>query len=191
MSALVKLREMRLVVYNARECDPKKCTAVRLERAGKVETVHRLRDLPSRALLLDPFAQKALSRADAERAEERGVIALDCSWKNVEQIERLRRRAEPRSLPYLVAANPTYYGHPTKLSTAEALASAAFVLGESERARDILGIFKWGHAFLELNGEALEAYSGAADSAGVVALQAEFMPSKFKAPRKQGKTVDA
>ncbi|MEA1904988.1 MAG: DUF367 family protein [Candidatus Hadarchaeota archaeon] len=172
---------MRLVVYNARECDPKKCTTVRLGRAGKIKVVYRLRGLPSGALLLDPFAPKALSRADVERAERRGIIALDCSWKNVEQIERLRGRAVPRGLPYLVAANPTHYGHPTTLSTAEALAAALFILGLPDRAREILNIFKWGHSFLELNREALEAYARAEDSQGVVRVQQEFIPEVEKA----------
>jgi len=167
---------MRLFVFNARECDPKKCTAVRLERAGKVETVYRLRDLPGGAVLLDPFAEKALSKADLEAAKKRGIIALDCSWKNVEQIGRLRKRTVPRSLPYLVAANPTHYGRPTTLSTAEALASALFILGFPKRAEELLNSFKWGHSFLELNWEALKAYSEAKDSADVVAAQREFMP---------------
>jgi pre-rRNA-processing protein TSR3 len=167
---------MRLVVYNARECDPKKCTTVRLGRAGKVEVVYRLRNLPSGAILLDPFAPKALSKADAELAEERGIIALDCSWKNIEQIERLRGRAAPRGLPYLVAANPTHYGRPTTLSTVEALAAALFILGARDRAKELLDIFKWGHTFLELNENALEAYAKASDSTEVVVIQEEFMP---------------
>lgn len=169
---------MRLVVYNARECDPKKCTTVRLGRAGKIEVVYQVRDLPGRALLLDPFAPKALSKSDSTIAENRGVIALDCSWKNVEQIRRLRGRTAPRCLPYLVAANPTHYGRPTTLSTVGALAAALFILGARDRAREILNIFKWGHTFLELNQEALEAYAGAEDSAEVVAIQEEFMPPR-------------
>jgi len=77
----------------------------------------------------------------------------------------------------LVAANPTYYGRPTILSTAEALAAALFILGERSRAKEILSIFKWGPTFLELNHEPLEAYANADDSTEVVALQRQFMPS--------------
>ena len=81
----------------------------------------------------------------------------------------------PRALPYLVAANPTYYGRPTTLSTAEALAAALFILGDEAHAKEILNIFKWGPTFLDLNREPLEAYAHAKDSTEVVALQRQFM----------------
>lgn len=169
---------MQLIVYNARECDPKRCTATRLHRVGKIKMVYNLQELPSGAILLDPFAEKALSRADAETLKNRGIVALDCSWKRIKQIPRLRERMVPRALPYLVATNPTYYGRPTTLSTAEALAAALFILGERNLAREILGLFKWGPGFIELNQEPLEAYASVADSAEVVALQRQFMPEK-------------
>jgi len=167
---------MKLVVYNARECDPKRCTAVRLHRAGKIQMTYKLQELPSKAILLDPFAQKAISRADAPIAEKRGLVALDVSWNKIRKIESVRRKMEPRSLPYLVASNPTHYGKPTTLSTAEALAAALFILGERERAKEILAGFKWGQTFFELNREPLEAYAAANDSAEVVAAQRQFMP---------------
>ena len=167
---------MELVVYNARECDPKKCTAMRLHRFGKIQMVFQPRDLPGGAILLDPFAEQALSRGDAEVARKHGLMALDCSWKQIEQISRLRARMVHRALPYLVAANPTHYGRPTTLSTAEALAAALFILGDEARAKEILGKFKWGPTFLELNREPLEAYTRAKDSTEVVALQRQFMP---------------
>ncbi|MDI6820329.1 MAG: DUF367 family protein [Candidatus Hodarchaeaceae archaeon] len=182
---------MRLVVYNARECDPKRCTAIRLYRAGKIQMVYHPRDLPFGAILLDPFAQKALSREDADQAEARGLAALDCSWKKIEQISRLQRGMVSRSLPYLVAANPTYYGRPTTLSTAEAFAAALFILGDQTRAREILHMFKWGHTFLELNHELLEAYASAKDSAEVIANQQKFMPDhtcEQRQSRKKRKT---
>jgi pre-rRNA-processing protein TSR3 len=82
----------------------------------------------------------------------------------------------PRSLPYLVAANPTHYGRPTILSTAEALSAALFILGERDRAKELLALFKWGPTFLELNRELLEVYARARDSAEVISLQREFIP---------------
>jgi pre-rRNA-processing protein TSR3 len=167
---------MKLIVYNARECDPKRCTAVRLHRAGKIQMTYRLEELPSKAILLDPFAQKALSRADAGIAEKRGLAALDVSWNKIRKIKSLRKKMEPRSLPYLIASNPTHYGKPTTLSTAEALAAALFILGDRERAKEILAGFKWGQTFFELNKEPLEAYANANDSAEVVVVQRRFMP---------------
>lgn len=169
---------MRLLVYNARECDPKRCTALRLYRMGKVEMTYRLRDIPHGAVLLDPFVERALSKADAELTEKRGIVALDCSWKQIEQIARLRKRMVPRALPYLVAANPTYYGRPTTLSTAEAFAAALFILGDRNRAGEIMKRFKWGPTFFKLNREALESYARARDSTEVVTLQMQFMQPK-------------
>ena len=166
---------MKLVVYSARECDPKKCTANRLRRYGEIRLVSTPAGLPRKAILLDPFAEKALSREDAGVARKYGLAALDCSWKKIEQIERFRRNLEPRSLPYLIAANPTYYGRPTTLSTVEALAAALFIFGDREKAKVILSRFKWGPTFLELNREPLEAYAAAKDSSEVVEIQRQFM----------------
>ena len=169
---------MKLVVYNARECDPKKCTAMRLHRFGKIKMVFKPQELPKSAILLDPFAERALSREDAEVARKHGLVALDCSWKQIEQISRIRVRMVPRALPYLVATNPTHYGRPTTLSTAEALAAALVIIGDKTRAKEILNKFKWGPTFLELNREPLEAYAHAKDSTEIVILQRQFMPQE-------------
>ena len=166
---------MRIVVYDAGQCDPKRCTARRLGRFGKVELVHSLRELPRGAVLLDPRAEKALSREDGEAAERRGLVALDCSWKRLGELS-FPRGLIPRALPYLVAANPTHYGRPTTLSTAEALSAALFILGHREEAREMLRPFKWGPSFLELNLRRLEEYAGAADSGEVLRIQRRFLP---------------
>jgi pre-rRNA-processing protein TSR3 len=142
--------------------------------------VYALRELPSKAILLDPFAEKAISKADAGIAKTHGLVALDCSWKRIKEMYGLRRRMESRALPYLVAANPTYYGRPTTLSTAEALGAALFILGEEGPARDILALFKWGHVFFDLNLELLEMYSKAKNSGEVVSLQQQFISSRQK-----------
>jgi pre-rRNA-processing protein TSR3 len=167
---------MQLVVLNARECDPKKCTAIRLHRAGKVKMVYRYQDLPSGAILLDPLASKALSKEDLPAAESKGLVALDCSWKKIEQISSLRKRMRPRILPYLIAANPTHYGRPTTLSTAEAISAALYILGEKDCAVKILDLFKWGPTFFELNKTMLDAYSDAKSSEEIVEMQKEFLP---------------
>lgn len=139
--------------------------------------VYKLNELPAGAILLDPLAEKALSKDDAELARERGIVALDCSWKKIEQIVKIRGKMVPRSLPYLVASNPTYYGRPTILSTVEALSAALFILGDPVKAEEILKIFKWGPTFFDLNREPLEAYASAADSNEVVSVQQQFMPT--------------
>ena len=77
-----------------------------------------------------------------------------------------------RALPYLVAANPTNYGRPLRLSSAEALAAALYILGEPEQAAAVLDAFRWGPHFLVLNREPLDEYAAAKDSTEVVAAQA-------------------
>lgn len=169
---------MRLVIYHAEECDPKKCTGLRLGRLEKAEIVKGAREIPSGSVILNPFAERALSPEDSDAVERRGLTAFDCSWKEIDQIRGLRTDLIPRSLPYLVAANPTYYGHPTKLSTVEALAAALYIIGKKNRAEDLLEGFKWGRTFLELNSKPLEAYSEAEDSSEIVGIQREFMPEE-------------
>lgn len=165
-----------LTIFHVEECDPKKCTALRLEKMGKAKVVYRRKEIPKGSIMLDPLSSKALSSGDSKTAEKYGITALDCSWKEINQIHEFRQSVSPRSLPYLVAANPTYYGHPTKLSTVEALTATLYILGEKDRARDLLEGFKWGPSFIDLNKRPLEAYSKAGDSREIVEIQKEFMP---------------
>lgn len=168
---------MRLVVYHTNEDDPKKCTARKLERMGMVELVERVRFLPPGAILLDPFAEKAISREDVAQAERCGLAALDCSWETAESaFAHARRRAEPRALPYLVAANPVNYGKPTKLSTLEALAAALVIYGAGGQAEALVSAYNWAPGFLELNREPLEAYAACQTSGEVVEAMRAFVP---------------
>ncbi len=168
---------IRLYAYHAGQCDPKKCTSKKLERLGLLTFVPRVTSLPAGTLLLTPEAERALSRADAERAQRHGLSVLDLSWKVTEKVGGFPAvpRAVGRALPYLLAANPVNYGKPFVLSSAEALAAALIILGEAGRAQELLAKFAWGERFLTLNREPLEAYVGAASSAEVVAAQAEFI----------------
>jgi len=125
--------------------------------------------------VLLPGAQQALSPADVKTARRRGLVALDCSWKRLDNIvRRLGRRGSMRTLPYLIAANPVNFGRPWELSTVEALAAALAIFGEMEQAEDLLKPFAWGLNFLSLNAEPLAAYAAAKNSAGVLRVQDEF-----------------
>ncbi len=137
--------------------------------------VHRFRELPRGAIVLDPFTPKAFSPADRERMEKRGLIALDCSWLHATEVFDLSSHGIFRCLPYLVAANPVNYGVPTKLSTVEALAAALYIASFREQAEEILSKFKWGLQFITLNKELLEGYAQAKDSNGVVKLQKDYI----------------
>jgi len=173
-------RRVRVVVYHAKQCDPKKCTALKLSRHGLIRIVSQLRFLPKRAIVLNPFSETAFSPADRQRIEQHGLVALDCSWEHAEKVLSGHVRGTSRCLPLLVAGNPVNFGKPTKLTTVEALAAALIIAGFEEEARELLSVFTWGHTFLDLNGERLGKYSTARNSAEVVELQKTFMYSVRK-----------
>jgi len=172
---------LRIIVYHAGQCDPKKCTALKLKRHGLVEIVKRVKLIPKGAIVLNPLAEKAFSPADKPRIERYGLAALDCSWEKAQKIlvSNLRIRRFSRCLPYLVAANPVNYGIPTKLSTVEALSAALYILNFKEQAVKLLSIFKWGREFLRLNRSFLERYSKAKDSKDILLFQSEFMTNRI------------
>jgi len=168
-------KPVRIIVYHAGQCDPKKCTALKLKRHGLVRLVTQIRFLPKRAIVLNPFSKIAFSSADRQRVEKFGLAALDCSWEHAENVMLKRVRGTSRCLPILVAGNPVNFGKPTKLTTVEALVAALFIAGFKEKASQLLSIFKWGHTFIELNKERLENYAKAKDSTEIIKLQARLI----------------
>jgi pre-rRNA-processing protein TSR3 len=174
---------MQLYAYDAGQCDPKKCTAKRLTRAGLITSVNVLRKIPYNTILLVPIADKALSPPDKKSTTS--ITVFDCSWAKIATFEDtlMRMKRKKRALPYLIAANPVNYGKPFILSSAEAFAAALFILGEHEQSQSILGKFKWGNEFLRLNEAMLLAYSKAKDSSEVVKMQKRFMDVGKKAKK--------
>ena len=165
---------VRIVVYHARQCDPKKCSTLKLKRFGYVEVVSQVRFLPTGAVVLNALGERAFSPEDRQRMEQYGLTALDYSWAQGVQ-PYLPRFLVSRCLPFLVAANPVNFGTPTKLSTVEALAAALYIASFREEAERLLGIFKWGPEFVRLNYERLEAYAKAKNSSEILELQRVFM----------------
>lgn len=156
MSELVRdCDRITLYVYRLPEDRPEKSTAVKLVKLGLAKKYYEER-VPKSYIVLDPFADSVLSRNDFSK----DIIVIDRSWKRlVEEKALLKPRGGTRKrLPMLKAANPTNYSKLFVLSSAEALASALYILGCKERAEKILGIFKWGKEFFRLNGELLDKY---------------------------------
>ncbi len=177
---LLEGETVRVYVYNAEHCNPKRCSARRLARFGMVEQVDRLGRLPKKAILLDPFAKKALSAEDAEQAGSRGICLLDCSWEQAEGMFKKAKkiaRLTSRSLPYLLAANPINYGKPWRLSSLEATAAALTILGDTEHGKRVAAVTNWGQTFMQLNAEPLEEYATAETSAEVVRIQQAYLDS--------------
>ena len=169
-------RKIQLIVYHTNEDDPKKCSAKKLHKFGFVKLEKNIRKVPKHAILLNPFAEKSLSKEDIKIAKDNGILAIDCSWKNAEKsFEYLNRKNISRALPFLVAANPVNYGKPFKLTTLEAFASALYILGEKEHAKDILNIYKWSPHFLELNKQPLEEYVKAKNSKEVIKIMKRYI----------------
>jgi len=173
-----KALPVRITIYHAAQDDPKKNTALRLERRGLARTVSKVRFLPKRAIVLNPFSEIAFSPADQERIEHFGLAALDCSWEHAQKVMGAHVRGTSRCLPILIAGNPVNFGKLTKLSTAEAIAAAIYIAGFKEEAQEVLSIFTWGHTFFELNHLLLDNYVTAKDSAEIIEMQARLLKGK-------------
>jgi pre-rRNA-processing protein TSR3 len=159
--------------------DPKKNTAVLASKRGDMRLHKSIKTLPKKGIILEPLCGKVFGPEDHALLNEQNgaLVGLDCSWAHIEtSVEAVmkRTRLQPRMLPLLLAANPVNWGKPGKLTTAEAMAAVLYLLGRREQAEQILGSFRWGQRFFELNKEPLDAYSEARSSQDLVALQFEF-----------------
>jgi pre-rRNA-processing protein TSR3 len=180
---------IQVYVWDEGHCNPKRCTARRLARMALATEVPRMGLLPRGAILLDPFAPKALAREDLDVAQRRGIVVLDCSWQRADESFAAARRVghlAPRALPLLLAANPVNYGRPQRLSSLEAAMAALFILGEPDHARRLASAHSWGPTFLALNAEPLEDYASAATSAEVVAIQQVYIDHGAMGKRTDG-----
>jgi pre-rRNA-processing protein TSR3 len=168
----------RLTIYHAAQCDPRKCTGLRLKHRGFARVVTKTRFLPKRAIVLNPFGEIAFSPADRQRVRDFGLVALDCSWEHAQKVMKSHVKGTSRCLPILIAGNPVNFGKWTKLTTAEAIAAALYIAGFKEQAEELLAIFTWGHTFMELNYVLLDNYATAKDSAEIVELQDKLLKGK-------------
>jgi pre-rRNA-processing protein TSR3 len=157
-------------IYHEGDDDPKKCSALRLANEGEARLHERYDSLP-RGVALDPFAERALSPADATHD---ALVVFDSSWDSAEDVVA-PYEGERRALPFVVSANSVSYGKPFRLNTAEATVAALYILGEKEQARRIASYFSYGEAFLELNHEPLERYAECETSEEVVAVQDDYL----------------
>ncbi|MEM3439699.1 MAG: DUF367 family protein [Candidatus Bathyarchaeia archaeon] len=167
-------RSPRLYVLRLGQDDPRKCTGGKLSRFGLVIELGRPSSVPSRAILLDPFSDRILTPKDRESLLSGGLVAVDCSWEKAGEVFSRRIPGIHRRLPLLMAANPAKFAKLGILSSAEALAAALFITGFKNMAREILGKFKWGDTFLDLNRDPLRYYSRAEDELRMRAEEIEI-----------------
>jgi len=167
----IERRDLRLHVLLLKQDDPHKCTAAKLAKFGLANTIFRFRQIPSKSLVLNPTAARVILPIDGTI---RDLVAIDCSWEKAETELRRGIPGLARRLPTLLAANPTNYAKKHKLSSVEALAAAAYIMGRDEIADKLLSLFKWGNTFLTLNKELLEAYSSASSEEELSKIEGDF-----------------
>ena len=95
--------------------DPKKNTAVLSAKRGDLTLHKRVSTLPKKGIILEPLCGKILGPEDHDILNHKAgsLVALDCSWKQIEtSVASVMRqtRLKPRMLPLLLAAIPVYLG---------------------------------------------------------------------------------
>jgi pre-rRNA-processing protein TSR3 len=156
------------------QCDKKRCSGTKLVRCRYVSELRLGKSWAG--VVLSPVGTRTVSREDCDLIQSKGLAVIDCSWNRLNEVPfgKLKGFA-PRLLPWLLAANPVNYGKPCKLSCAEAFAAALAICGFREAAEAVLGKFKWGHSFLELNAELLERYAMCATAQQVIDVQETYL----------------
>jgi pre-rRNA-processing protein TSR3 len=161
-----------LCMWDFGQCDAKRCTGRKLSRLGMIRTISIGGSGGFRGLVLSPEGRAPVSPEDRALVEQHGLSVIDCSWALVDELPFHKLKGTPRLLPYLVAATPVNYGKPAKLSCAEALAGALWIVGLQPAARTVMAQFGgWGEEFLRMNAIFLGAYAQAGDARGVLEAQ--------------------
>jgi len=140
----------KLYCLHYNECDPKKCSAIKLRKFNLLTIIKGIKGHFRNSIILNPFAREVISLDDRELILKYGLIVIDCSWKKLLKLSELDS-GNYRKLPSLIAANPINYGKWEKLSSAEALAAALYITKFNDYGDLILSKFSWGIQFKELN----------------------------------------
>ena len=174
--------KIKLAMWDFGQCDAKKCTGRKLSRLGMLKELRVSNGFGG--IVLSPAGNQCVSREDYSLIQKKGLAVVDCSWARLDDVPFVRLRCTaPRLLPWLVAANPVNYGRPCQLSCVEALSAALTICGEEKTANLLLDKFKWGHAFMSLNGELLRAYSKCQNSAEIISVQNAWLSQESQIPR--------
>ncbi|MFQ6025405.1 MAG: DUF367 family protein [Nitrosopumilaceae archaeon] len=172
---------MRIQVLMLHQDDPKKNTAAKLVKFGLAKSV---RKTFKKTMVLNPFAEKFVLHSDKKLVNS--ITGIDCSWNLANKTFTKKFQGVQRKLPPLLAGNPmnyasTYnyakkaiYSKLNKLTTAEAIAGAVYVMGFEDLALDLLNKFKWGHTFFDLNKDLLEDYSKTNSQEEVISIAKDY-----------------
>ena len=160
---------MQIQVLMFEQDDPTKCTAAKLVKFGIAK---RIRRLSGKDMILNPFAKEFVLRSD--RNLTKSITAIDCSWNLAQNIFLQKFVGLSRKLPPLLAGNPVNYSKIGKLTTAEAIAGALYIMDFPELANSVIDKFKWGHTFFDLNKYLLEDYSQAKTTSDITMISQEY-----------------
>ncbi|VDP78317.1 unnamed protein product [Echinostoma caproni] len=137
-------------MWDFEQCDPRRCSGRKLVRFGLTRLLRMNESFGG--IVLTPTGTCVLSpETDREIMASGGLAVVDCSWAQLESTAFRR------------------------LSCAEALAAGLYILGQPDQATELLDKFGWGHSFLEVNEERLEAYAACSTTADVLEAQRKFM----------------
>ncbi|MFX1316805.1 MAG: DUF367 family protein [Promethearchaeota archaeon] len=145
-----KIYVPKIYCLHYRQCDPKKCTALKLKKFNLLKIITKIRGELRDSIVLNPFSQKELAFDDRERIIKYGLVVIDCSWNKLFNLKKFNLGVS-RKLPPLLAANPINFGKWEKLSSVEALAAALFITEFHNSAELLLSKFSWGVEFKKLN----------------------------------------
>lgn len=160
---------MKIQVLMFEQDDPSKCTAAKLVKFGIAK---RVKHLTGKDMILNPFAQEFLLKNDRDLTDS--ITAIDCSWELAQGMFLKRFAGLSRKLPPLLAGNPVNYSKVGKLTTAEAIAGALYIMDYKELANSVIDKFKWGHTFFDLNQYLLQDYLNAKTTEDVVKISQEY-----------------
>src|SRR5574338_1003906 len=160
---------MQIQVLMFEQDDPSKCTAAKLVKFGIAK---RIKHLTGKDMILNPFAKEFVLKTDRDATQS--ITGIDCSWELAQNMFLKRFVGMSRKLPPLLAGNPVNYSKVGKLTTAEAIAGALYVMDFSDLANSILDKFKWGHTFFDLNKDLLAEYSNAKTSEEIIHISKEY-----------------
>ena len=160
---------MKINVLMFNQDDPKKCTAAKLVRFSLAKKVT---NISKNTLTLNPFADHTLLNSDKNNI--RSITGIDCSWNFADQTFVKKFGGISRKLPYLLAGNSVNFSKLGKLTTVEAIAASLYLLGFENQSTELLGKFKWGHTFLDLNKNLLNDYQNATSEGQIQNIAKEY-----------------
>ena len=159
--------QVNVLMYN--QDDPKKCTAAKLVRFSLAKKVT---NISKNTLTLNPFADHTLLNSDKKSI--RSITGIECSWNFADQTFVKKFGGISRKLPYLLARNSVNFSKLGKLTTVEAIAASLYLLGFENQSTELLGKFKWGHTFLDLNKNLLNDYQNATSEGQIQNIAKEY-----------------